>query len=179
MDQSSPVLPIYSPSPWQRLIQRLAALRPCSWALSHLLPRLDRWELRRSQGKNSLTTLFTGLPVITLHTIGAHSNLPRSTFLVAIPDGENIVLIASYFGSRHHPAWYYNLIAHPHARVSVGERTASFVAREAIGEERQACWRLAVCRYPGFEAYRRRAKGRQIPVMVLEPFAPGNPGSEA
>ena len=155
------------PRPWQRLIQHLAALRPCSWALSHLLPRLDRWELRHSHGEHSLTTLLTGLPVITLHTIGAHSGLPRNTFLVAIPDGGNIVLIASNFGSPHHPAWYYNLIAHPHTQVSLEGRTASFVTRQTSGAERQARWRKAASLYAGFEAYRRRAKGREIPVIVL------------
>jgi deazaflavin-dependent oxidoreductase (nitroreductase family) len=154
--------------PWQHLILRLAALRPISWALSHLLPRLDRWELRRSNGEHSLTTLITGLPLITLHTTGARSGLPRSTFLMAIPYEGNIVLIASYFGSQQHPAWYHNLMAHPEVQVSLNGRTQTFRARQTRGAERQACWGQAVSLYPGFEAYRRRAKGREIPVMVLE-----------
>jgi deazaflavin-dependent oxidoreductase (nitroreductase family) len=165
--------------PWQRLILRLAALRPISWALSHLLPRLDRWELRRSNGERSLTALITGLPLITLHTTGARSGLPRSTFLIAIPDDENIVLIASYFGSQQHPAWYHNLLAHPEVQVSLNGQTQTFLARLASGAERQACWGQAVSLYPGFEAYRRRAKGREIPVMVLEPVSPDLPADQS
>lgn len=159
---------------WQRLIQRLAALRPFSWALSHWLPRLDNWELRRTRGEHSLTTLLTGLPVITLHTTGAQSGLPRSTYLVAIPCDENIVLIASYFGSSHHPAWYHNLIAHPHAQVSLQGQTGAYLARQTSGAQREACWQRAVSLYPGFEAYRRRATGREIPVILLEPHSPGS-----
>jgi deazaflavin-dependent oxidoreductase (nitroreductase family) len=165
--------------PWQRLILRLAALRPISWALSHLLPRLDRWELRRSHGEHSLTTLITGLPLITLHTTGARSGLPRSTFLIAIPYDENIVLIASYFGSQQHPAWYHNLLAHPEVQVSLNGQTQTFLARLTNGAERQACWGQAVSLYPGFEAYRRRAKGREIPVMVLEPVSPDLPADQS
>jgi len=140
-----------------------------------LLPHLDRWMLRRSQGKRSLTTLLSGMPLITLTTTGARSGLPRHTSLVVVPIAGGIVLIASDFGSPHHPAWYYNLIAHPHAQVSLDGRTATFVARKASGEERQACWQQAVCLYPVFEAYRRRAKGREIPVLVLTPIDPDIP----
>lgn len=169
------LLPAHQPYRWQRLVQRLAALRPISRALSHLLPRLDRWELGRSHGEHSLTTLLTGLPVITLHTTGAHSGLPRSTFLVAIPHGDQIVLIASNFGSPHHPAWYHNLVAHPEVQVSLDGRADYFMARRTEGSERAAFWRLAVASYAGFEAYRRRARGRQIPVVLLEPLAPISP----
>ena len=130
---------------------------------------------RRSNGEHSLTTLITGLPLITLHTTGARSGLPRSTFLIAIPYDENIVLIASYFGSQQHPAWYHNLLAHPEVQVSLNGRTKTFLARQTSGAERQACWEQAVSLYPGFEAYRRRAKGREIPVMVLEPLLPNLP----
>jgi deazaflavin-dependent oxidoreductase (nitroreductase family) len=162
----------YHPLPWQRLFQRLAALRPCSWALSHLLSRLDGWELRRTHGEHSLTTRLTGLPLITLHTTGTRSGLPRSTYLVAVPYDNNIVLIASYFGSSHHPAWYHNLIADPHARVSLHGQTVAYLARQTSGAQREACWLRAVSLYPGFEAYRRRARGREIPVMLLEPHSP-------
>lgn len=175
MSQSPFFLQLHHPRPWQRLILRLAALRPISWALAYLLPRLDRWELQRSRGEHSLTTLITGLQLITLHTTGARSGLPRSTFLIAIPYDENIVLIASYFGSQQHPAWYHNLSAHPEVQVSLNGRTQIFLARQTSGAERQTCWRQAVSLYPGFEAYRRRAKGREIPVMVLEPVLPNLP----
>jgi deazaflavin-dependent oxidoreductase (nitroreductase family) len=164
--------------PWQRLIQRLAALRPISWALSYQLPRLDRWMMRRSNGKRSLTTLLTGLPTVILTTTGARSGLTRNTYVVAIPYHGNFVLIASYLGRPHHPDWYYNLVAHPQAQITfLDGQTVSCLARQASGVEREAGWQLAVRLYPGFEAYRRRAKGRQIPVLVLELAVtePGHP----
>jgi deazaflavin-dependent oxidoreductase (nitroreductase family) len=172
MSQLMDNLQAYQPRPWQHLVQCLAALRPFSWALSHLLPRLDRWELRRTRGRHSLTTRLTGLPLVTLTTTGARSGLPRSTFLVAIPYDQGMVLIASYFGSSHHPAWYHNLLAHPLVQVSLDGQTGVYLARQTSGAEREFCWRRAISLYPGFEAYRRRARGREIPVMLLEPYSP-------
>ena len=169
MSLSPQIHPAYQPRPWQRLVQHLAALRPCSWALSYLLPHMDHWMLRWSRGERNLTTLLTGLPVITLRTTGARSGLPRSTYVVAIPHGGNIVLVASALGKPHHPDWYRNLIAHPQVQVAFQDgRTDFYLARQTSGLEREACWREAISYYAGFEAYRRRAKQREIPVMVLE-----------
>lgn len=68
---------------------------------------------------------------------------------------------------------------HPQARVAAGGREGSYVAREATGTERERYWRRAADFYRGFPAYARRA-GRDIPVSVLEPRAPGpRPGMRA
>ena len=39
----------------------------------------------------------------------------------------------------------------------------------AGGEERDRLWARFVAMYPGSEFYRRNARGREIPVVVLEP----------
>ena len=54
-----------------------------------------------------------GWPIIQLTAIGAKTNRPRTVPLVGLPDEENIVLVASNFGRKHNPGWYYNLKAHP------------------------------------------------------------------
>jgi len=159
---------VHRPNRVQRAIQRLAALSVISWLLSHVLHRVDRAIDRVSRGRISLTQALTGLPVVMLTTIGAKTGQHRTVPLVAIPAGENIILIASYFGNQHHPAWYYNLIAQPEAIVIDHERSGSFIAREAIDAERDRYWQRAVNVYAGYEAYRRRAK-RLIPIMLLTP----------
>ena len=42
-------------------------------------------------------------------------------------------------------------------------------ARIAEGEERERLWAMAVDHYSGYAAYARRAGGRVIPVVALEP----------
>ncbi|MFN2143743.1 MAG: nitroreductase family deazaflavin-dependent oxidoreductase, partial [Anaerolineales bacterium] len=95
--------------------------------------------------------------------------LPRTTPLVALAEGEKIILIASYFGSTRHPAWYYNLRANPEVSVSHKGQTGQYRARLAVGEEREGYWEMAASLYPGYTLYKQKAGDRQIPVVVLEP----------
>jgi deazaflavin-dependent oxidoreductase (nitroreductase family) len=113
--------------------------------------------------------LLVGLPIITLTTTGARSGLRRSVPLVGIPDGDKIILIASNWGQKRHPAWYYNLLANPGVRVSHDSTARDYIAREAKGEEYAYYWNKAVSANAGYSAYRQRTGGREIPVIVLTP----------
>jgi deazaflavin-dependent oxidoreductase (nitroreductase family) len=84
-----------------------------------------------------------------------------------------VILIASNFGGKQHPAWYYNLKANPHASLSIGEYKGEYLAHEATGEEREACWERAAFLYGGYNAYRLRAGHRTIGVFVLTPYEGG------
>ncbi len=163
--------PAPRPNALHRLIQRLAATAPASWILARTLHLLDRPLLRWSSGRWSAAGLLTGLPTLMITTTGARTGRQRTTALVGLVDRERVVLVASYFGSRHHPAWYHNLRRHPEAQVSFNGRSRSYVAREADGAEYESYWRQAVDLYPGYSAYRQRASARHIPVLVLTPRA--------
>ena len=108
------------------------------------------------------------LPILLLTTTGRKTGRNRTTPLVYLPDGENMVIIASNGGSDRHPAWSLNLRAQPNAKVQVGPDTKAVVAREAQGEERERLWRDVVDLYHGYDEYRRMT-AREIPVVVLTP----------
>jgi deazaflavin-dependent oxidoreductase (nitroreductase family) len=154
------------PNIGQRVIRRLAWVRPISWGLARILPPIDRWVIRWSRGRISATTLFTGLPLVLLTTTGAKSGRPRHTPLTPTPDGDSLILIASNFGQRHDPAWYYNLRANPEVTVTYRGRSHPYIAQELTGLEWDRAWDKAVVSYPGYQAYRSRA-GRVIPVIRL------------
>ncbi len=154
---------------WQRMMQRVAASQPGSWFFSRWLHYIDAPVLRLSKGRVSVPALIAGLPVIALTTTGAKSGKTRTTPLVALEDGDRLVIIASSWGRRKHPSWYYNLRAHPEATVTIRGRGSAYVARAADDDERARYWRQAVEVYPGYAAYERRASNRRIPVLVLEP----------
>jgi len=151
---------------WQKFVQRIAAVGPVSRLLARTLYRVDRPLLKLTNGRVSLASLLAGLPVVMLTTTGAKSGQPRVTAVVGIADGDKLVLVASYYGDAHQPAWYYNLRAHPVARVTLNGQTRTYRAREATDEERDGYWQRAVQLYAGFAAYQQRAR-RKIPIMVL------------
>lgn len=153
---------------WYGLVRRIATTAPGARFFAVTAHRLDRPVLRFSNSRTSLTSILTGLPVLTITTIGAKSGQPRTLPLLSIPDGDDFILIASNFGQHHHPAWYYNLRAHPEAQVQLKGQTTTYIAHETDGDERQRCWRRAVELYPGYAAYAERTGGRRIPVMVLK-----------
>ncbi len=49
-------------------------------------------------------------PVLLLTTTGRKSGRRRTTPLVYLPDGDNMVVIASNGGSDRHPDWWLNLM---------------------------------------------------------------------
>lgn len=161
------------PSVVQRLVQKIVALRPISWLLGHVLHRLDKPVLKLTGNRRSLTALLAGVPVVVLKSYGARSGLPRYTPLVGIPDGEGFILVASSFGRKRNPGWYYNLRAHPEVELAVNGQASPYCAREASGEARSRAWRLALDTYAGFAAYARRTGGREIPVFILTPSGRG------
>lgn len=157
------------PQWWQRLMQQFAALPPVTWVYSYTLHHIDRALMRLSGGRLTAPGVMAGLPVVMLTTRGARSGRPRTVPVVAFPDGDKFVLIASHWGRARHPAWYYNLCANPEATLAVEGRERIYIARETAGDEREAYWQKAVEIYVGYAVYKLRAGNRQIPVMVLSP----------
>ena len=155
------------PNVIQRALHHLTRTRPGSWLLARTLHHLDRRLLRLSGGRQSLTTLVVGLPVVTVTMRGAKSGQLRQLPLVAVPDGERVILIASNFGQKQNPGWYYNLREHPEVQLTHAGQTATFVAQEATGAKREAGWQRAVDLYSGYALYQQRAQPRQIPVLLL------------
>ena len=107
-------------------------------------------------------------PMLLLDHVGAKSGKKRTTPLVYLRDGEDIVIVASKGGSRRNPAWFHNLRANPETTLQVGSRRLPVTARVASAEERARLWPAVVATYGGYEGYQRRTQ-REIPLVILEP----------
>jgi deazaflavin-dependent oxidoreductase (nitroreductase family) len=153
-------------SPFKRFLAWFGSTRAGAWTIINLGSHLDSWLIRASGGR--LNTTFAW-PCLLLTTKGARTGKPRTTPLLYVRDGDRFVLIASKGGNPRHPAWYLNLRANPEVEVFLDGKTAHYTVRDAEGEERDRLWNKAVGVYSGYEKYKRRAGGRKIPVVVLEP----------
>lgn len=160
-----------SPATWLHGITRkLGSLRQISWLGARSLHHIDRIVYEYSGGQHTAVNLLFGVPALTMTTTGAKSGLPRSVPLIGIPDGNDLILIASNWGQDRNPGWYHNLIVNPLVRVSIDGLEADYLAHEATGEERETYWKKAVAVFGGYRAYQKRVGERQIPVVILSPL---------
>ncbi len=109
-------------------------------------------------------------PMLLLDHVGAKSATKRTTPLVYVPDGEDVVIVASKGGYPKHPAWFHNLRANPDTTIQIGRERRRVWARVASAEERPRLWDRAVATYGGYRDYQQRT-AREIPLVVLEPVA--------
>lgn len=150
-----------------------------SWPLLRRAMGVHAWLYRVSGGRVGHRVPGFGPPMLLLHHVGARSGRKRISPLLYIPDGENVIVVASKGGYPKHPAWYHNLLANPDTEVQIGSERRAVHARTATAEERPRLWPKAVEAYPTYADYQARSKGREIPLVVLEPAeASGAPPTE-
>jgi deazaflavin-dependent oxidoreductase (nitroreductase family) len=154
---------------WNDMNKRFAGSRMGRWIGPRLLHHADRVIEWLTGGRLTLTRLLGGVTPVWLTSTGAKSGLERTVPLIGLQDGERLILLASNWGQKHYPAWYYNLKANPRAQVRIGKRTRTYVARMANANEYAGYWERAVAFYPGYAIYKKSASERDIPIFILEP----------
>ena len=132
---------------------------------------LDRLLFRISGGRLKLSAPM--IPSLTLFTTGAKSGERRETPLMCFPldDGAWFV-VGSNFGRPQHPAWTFNLIAHPRAEVHYRRRTTPVVARLLDAHEAEQTWPLLERQWPHYRDYEKTAN-RDIRIFRLSPTQAG------
>jgi F420H(2)-dependent quinone reductase len=105
-------------------------------------------------------------PVLLLSTTGRRTGKVRTTPLIFLRAGEELVIAAANAGHRDHPAWWRNLRADPRAAVQIGERCMAVVASEVTDSRRTDLWMRFVEFYPPLAEY-QLATARPIPLVAL------------
>jgi len=124
-------------------------------------------EFRANDGE--VGGMFAGRNLLLLHHTGARSGVERVNPLVYQELGDSVVVFGSKGGAATNPDWFHNLVAHPTASIELKSENRRVIARVASGEERKRIWEAQKAADPGFAEYEAKAKGRQIPVVVLDP----------
>jgi deazaflavin-dependent oxidoreductase (nitroreductase family) len=121
---------------------------------------------RRSGGR--MGARVKGAPVLLLDHIGRKSGRARTSPVLYLEDGQDLVVVGSRGGSDATPAWWLNLKANPETSVQIGTERRAVVARQATAEEKALLWPRLIEMYDDFARYQQRTD-RDIPVIVLSP----------
>lgn len=103
--------------------------------------------------------------------IGRKSGTKRTSPLLYVADGEDVVIVASKGGSHRHPAWFLNLREMDATEIQIGGERRRVAIREARPEEKRRLWPRVVEIWPDYERYQQRTE-REIPLVILSPASP-------
>lgn len=109
------------------------------------------------------------VPILLLDHTGARSGRRRTSPLMYHEEGADLVVVASKAGQPTHPAWFHNLRANPDTTVQIGSAVREVRARIATAVERERLWPRLVAMFGAYEDFQSYARGRTLPVVVLEP----------
>lgn len=150
---------------YARLVNRFSATRAGSWMVKHVASKIDPVLFRWSGGRITSTGKPT-LPMLALTTTGARSGLPHTAQLAFHREGDDLLVVASAMGQDRHPAWRYNLDAHPEVQVQVRGEVYPAVATVLTPEEKAERWDAIATTIPQMRTYEQRTD-RDIRVYRL------------
>jgi deazaflavin-dependent oxidoreductase (nitroreductase family) len=136
--------------------------------LPRFLPQItwtDKLIQRLTGGRLTILDI-AGLPNLMLTVVGRKSGTPRTTPLLCVPYGDDILIAGSYFGGPKEPIWVKNVEANPEVKIRFRRREMAVLARRLEGDERAAAWSHMVDTWPNFTMYEQRTD-RLIKVFLL------------
>lgn len=131
------------------------------------LPVAERWLRWASRDRLQVSGLL--VPSLTLYTRGARTGETRASELMYTPDGRGSAIVAgTNFARGNHPGWTHNLLADPHAEITVRGRRFAVVAERIDTDPvaREAAWDRIQRQWPGYRAYERDS-GRAVRLFRL------------
>lgn len=109
-----------------------------------------------------------------LTTRGRKTGRERTTPVLYLEHGADLIVVASFGGNDVHPAWYLNLECCPEAEVILNGERRRLLAYRVSPEEKQLIWPRLVKMYPNFAIYQQRTR-REIPLLRLSDRADRGP----
>lgn len=100
--------------------------------------------------------------------VGRKSGTRRTSPLLYLADGEDVVIVASKGGSHKHPAWWLNLRDMDETDIQIGSERRRVTVRQATAEEKARLWPQLVEIWSSYEGYQERSD-RDIPLAILSP----------
>lgn len=135
------------------------------WIAKTVSAKVDPFFYRISGGRFTSSGPLT-IPQLTLITVGRKSGKERTVQLGYHRDGDDLLIVASNFGGKSHPAWSYNLDANPQCKVRLGADDKTMTATRLTDSEKAIVWSKIEHTIPQMKSYKTRTS-RNIKVYRL------------
>ena len=113
----------------------------------------------------------SGLPTLLLTCVGRKSGEKRTTPLIFLQTGEEMVVVGSLAGYDTHPAWVLNLNANSGCWVQLDDKKTAAVSRDATDEEREALWPDLTALFPPWGFFQKQTD-RPFAIKILSSTGP-------
>lgn len=147
-----------------RSVQAMAAHPRFAKVAPKVVPPIDRVLNRVFGGRVLMSSAM--LPCAVVTTTGRKSGLLRESPLASVPLDGCLFVVGSNFGRDNHPAWSWNLIADPKAKVSYRGQHFDVTAELLDDADKAATWPRLIERWPVYDQYVQRS-GRDLRVFRL------------
>jgi deazaflavin-dependent oxidoreductase (nitroreductase family) len=153
----------------RKLLVPLSNNRLGYWYLTRVAPRIDA---TLTPATKAWLSSVPGTPLLLMTTTGAKSGKQRTSPLIYWSRGDDVILMASNYGRDSHPAWLFNVKAHPDVTLLFRGKQGHYRARVAEGAEHDELWQKSKDYIANYRSYERRSAGkRDIQVVVCTPVA--------
>ena len=148
-----------------RFVQRAAANPRFARVAPSIVPRVDRFLSRISGGRFMSSQGI--VPSMVLVTTGAKSGQRRETPLATIPLDDRFYVVGSNYGREAHPAWTFNLLAHPEATAVFRGDRIPVTATLLDDDQKAAVWPELTAVWSTYDTYEDRTE-RDLRVFRLD-----------
>ncbi|MFH5228367.1 nitroreductase family deazaflavin-dependent oxidoreductase [Antrihabitans spumae] len=152
-------------NPLPAFSRRLATF-PLVMRFDPLIIPLERAVRRISNDRFGVLDI-AGQPSIQITVPGRKSGIPRTTSLLYVPEGDDILLVGSNWGRPKHPVWSANLAAAETATVQIRGEEFETSIETLTGAERDKAWQYAIEVWPGYQMEYELAEGREFRLFRL------------
>ncbi len=149
-----------------RVMRRIGHYRWFSLFMKHVGAPVDRWLIRASGGRFSMSG--TQITTMLLTTKGRKTGKDRTVPLHYVRDGKNLVAACENFGLQAASSWPKNLASNPKARIEIGGTAADYLSRPATAEEVARTMPRLVEMWPAHDSHMQRNGVRHV--IVFEPM---------
>jgi F420H(2)-dependent quinone reductase len=145
------------------VLSRIGGTRLGVWVIGNLISPFQRWVIRTTGGRVTLTSK----PVLLLTAFGRRSGRLRTVPLLYLRDDDNLIVCNVRPPWERRNPWPLNVRANPEVTIRIKGTAEARRARDARSDEIQRLWPRLVALWPAYASFFAQTHERAILVLEL------------